>query len=78
MKVKAAIRFYNKDVWVTYKEEGDMFQHHFRIPYENLYVYFIPEAPDDMSEKVALTPLQFLRVGYLHSQIAGLESDSED
>ena len=77
MKVKATIRFYNRDVWMSYVEEGEKFQHHFRIPYEDLHVYFSEEAPHDTHERFTPTPLQFLRVGALHSQITGLETGKD-
>lgn len=70
---KATIRFYNKDIWISYAEENEKHTIHLRIPYTDTRVYFVPSTPHDLSEEYIDNPLRILRLGFHQESILNEE-----
>lgn len=71
---KTTIRFYNKDIWISYVEEREKHAIHLRIPYTETNVYFSSSSPHDMSEQYIANPLRILRLGF-HQELIQKEGE---
>jgi hypothetical protein len=70
---KTTIRFYEKDVWISYKDEKEAHLVNLRISYNEAQVFFTPKHELSISEQYISDPLKILRLGHYQDLIQSEE-----